>query len=442
MPNATNDWRCFFISPIGDPDGPERMRSDDVMELLLIPSLARCGFHEEYVIRSDQQGNINIWTDMIDHLDNDELCIADITGLNTNVMFEFGYRQGSKKALIVIVEKSYFDELMKDNERPGLPFDIHNYRIIQYDLTTPKSLRDTGESLRNQIQSRIKEGFFERDGRGSITAIDAKLDVIVSRLNQALEKAAFTPGQGGQGNEEVRDLIRQAGSPISAFNYALQCRDVRLMEGLLPTLEASIPKERYIDQAVSQTAMLGSSRAAAILKSEWPYITENLSIRQQYEELGCYVSYCSRSDSEPEEFGFVLDEANRLLDVADSDDIKAGLYNQINRISFGAYLTQKRRGDVPDPQHLDTAIGALEKATELEPEEAAYYFNLATCYREKGDEEKTIESINQCLRLKSDDDDHLILAYRIYKDAGLYDEAQDARTKLKAVNPIREATLD
>jgi len=210
---------------------------------------------------------------------------------------------------------------------------------------------------------------------------------------------------------------------------------------LLSPLEASIPKKRYIDEVVSQTAMLGSARAASILRSEWPYITENLSIRQQYEELACYVSYCNRSECEPEEYSFVLDEANRLLEIADTDDLKAGLYTQINRMSFGAYMTQKRRGELPDSMHLNAAIDACKEATELEPEEPAYYYNLATCYREKGDSEKAVEVIRQCLRLGTDDD-HLNLAYRVFKDARLYDEAQDARRKLKAVNPIREATLN
>jgi hypothetical protein len=186
MPNAINDCRCFFISPIGDEGTEVRRRSDDVMELLLIPSLARCGFNEANIVRSDQLGSPNVWTDMMDHLDNDELCIADITGFNTNVMFEFGYRQGSKKALIVIVESSFFKNQMKDDMRPGLPFDIHNYRIIQYDLTTPKGLRDTGNSLRNQIQDRINDGFFERDGRGSIAEIDSKLSSIENKLNRVL----------------------------------------------------------------------------------------------------------------------------------------------------------------------------------------------------------------------------------------------------------------
>ena len=104
----------------------------------------------------------------------------------------------------------------------------------------------------------------------------------------------------------MANIIRKAGSIISAFNFALSSKDIRLAEALLPRIEAQDNKETYIDKAVAQVAAMGSRKAADILKAEWDWIIANLSKKQQYEEIGSYISYCCRVDCEPEEEDFVF----------------------------------------------------------------------------------------------------------------------------------------
>ena len=99
--------------------------------------------------------------------------------------------------------------------------------------------------------------------------------------------------------------------------------------------------------------------------------------------MGCYISYCNRADCEPEHLEKLVATIEGLLDEAPSPKDRAGLYNQKNRLYFGAYTTLEAKGEV-HPEYLETAIQALEKAIKLNGDEPSYYYNLATCQRKKG----------------------------------------------------------
>jgi hypothetical protein len=76
---------CFFLSPIGKEGSVERKNSDHVEHFLLIPVLSRLRFNTES-LRSDQDHTASITKEMRKRLREVDLCIADITGHNPNVM--------------------------------------------------------------------------------------------------------------------------------------------------------------------------------------------------------------------------------------------------------------------------------------------------------------------------------------------------------------------
>ena len=47
-------YTCFVISPLGQEGSPERMNADQVLDYLIIPTLTRCGFSKENIVRSDK----------------------------------------------------------------------------------------------------------------------------------------------------------------------------------------------------------------------------------------------------------------------------------------------------------------------------------------------------------------------------------------------------
>ena len=247
-----------------------------------------------------------------------------------------------------------------------------------------------------------------------------------------IQSATKTTGNVTHRGAEVDDILTQL-SPIQAFNYALTQRDLKLGEDLMPVLEGALSKERFIDQVVAQLTSMGSAKAARILEENWDYVASNFTFKQRYEEVGCYISYCNRADCEPEHLEKLVATIEGLLDEAPSPKDRAGLYNQKNRLYFGAYTTLEAKGEV-HPEYLETAIQALEKAIKLNGDEPSYYYNLATCQRKKGDLDAAVDAISKCMDLDSNDDDHQKLAYE------LNTEKKDSRAvgtleKLAAVNP-------
>lgn len=73
--------------------------------------------------RADEiYGPGNIVDDIFDLLNSCSVVIADITGLNSNVMYEVGFAQAKDKQIIFITQ----DELS------DLPFDISHQRVLKY----------------------------------------------------------------------------------------------------------------------------------------------------------------------------------------------------------------------------------------------------------------------------------------------------------------------
>ena len=116
----------FFVSPIGEEDSKERIRSNKVMKYLLKPVLRDLGFK---ITRADEINS----TDKIDdsiykNLYKSDLVIVDITGLNPNVFLELGYRMSlndhlNNSPLIIIKDKC---------DKSKIPFDIVTHPVNQY----------------------------------------------------------------------------------------------------------------------------------------------------------------------------------------------------------------------------------------------------------------------------------------------------------------------
>lgn len=430
---AQKSYTCFFITPTGKKDSEERKNAELVLDALLRPVLAQCEFPEEGVLPSYQEATPTISQQMINRLKDDDLCIADLTGLNANVMYELGYRKGIGKPVILIA-----------HDGQNLPFDVHDDRTVFYDLSDVQHLLETQKILKRQIIYWKDAGFVESEGSSSVTAINDRLNSIERKLDDTiagLGSARFDRF----GGDEADQLIRELGSVVSAFNYALKTRNTRLAEALLPRVESDTSKEYYLDRAVESAVSLGSTVAASILKSEWTYIVENFTTEQRYEAIASFVSYCNRHDSEQKELDFLEKEINALLkDPNSSDEIKAGLFNQLNRIYHGIYAVMQNQGK-NGIEYLDKAIDSLLAATKLDPKEASYYYNLALCYQARGNLDKACNSISKCIEMdmnaNKSDPDHLVLAYKLYR------EKQDIRAKdiykeLETNFPRRTALID
>lgn len=132
--------KCFVIAPIGSSESDIRKRSDQIFEFLLQPILEELGYE---AIRADMINHPGIITSqIIEHIVNDELVIADLTGSNANVLYELAVRHTVRKPFI---------QIMTSGEK--LPFDIGQNRTIFFNYKELSSVEQFKNTLKAQIES-------------------------------------------------------------------------------------------------------------------------------------------------------------------------------------------------------------------------------------------------------------------------------------------------
>jgi hypothetical protein len=114
---------CFVAAPIGDAGSDTRKRSDRVLEIIerVVEK------HGYKAIRADRMPGPGLVTrQMVRHLLDAPLVIADLTGGNPNVYYELGLRHAVGKPYIQVIAKG---------EKP--PFDLGDTRTLSIDHDEP-----------------------------------------------------------------------------------------------------------------------------------------------------------------------------------------------------------------------------------------------------------------------------------------------------------------
>ena len=115
--------KCFVISPIGEKNSEVRKNADDALKYIIEPVCKSKGYE---AIRADQISDAGMITQsIIEHILKDDIAIIDITDRNPNVFYELAIRHSFGLPAIQITR----------DDMSSIPFDVHNVRTIQYDLT-------------------------------------------------------------------------------------------------------------------------------------------------------------------------------------------------------------------------------------------------------------------------------------------------------------------
>lgn len=180
---------CFVISPIGEEGSDIRRRSDGVFKQLIEPAATAHGLQ---TVRADHiRAPGLITTQVLRHLKDAEVVVADLTGLNANVFYELAFRHTIGKPAILLSPKGQ-----------QIPFDIGDTRAIVFDETEWTSLPASLDALRDQFAAALGEtpgapqnpisSFFAVE---NVTALDTdpmaqllvRVNGFLERLDQRLE---------------------------------------------------------------------------------------------------------------------------------------------------------------------------------------------------------------------------------------------------------------
>lgn len=98
--------RCFMITPIGESGSEIRGKADGVISAVIRPVVEKFGY--ALICPHEMAKNGSITQQVIEEILKDELVIANLTGLNPNVMYELAIRHATKKPVITISENSHW----------------------------------------------------------------------------------------------------------------------------------------------------------------------------------------------------------------------------------------------------------------------------------------------------------------------------------------------
>lgn len=123
--------KCFVIMPFSD-------EFQLIWEAIKDVGIKDCHLN---VTRADSHTKQPLLTENVfSHIDDCDLVVIDITGLNLNVIFEFGYAVNKKKYIIAISQE----------EAKNLPADLRNYLYLPYN-------KDQLEEFKIDLKNRYRE---------------------------------------------------------------------------------------------------------------------------------------------------------------------------------------------------------------------------------------------------------------------------------------------
>ena len=206
---------CFVISPIGKKDTPTRKHVDNVFRYIIEPALPDA--YEP--LRADHISESGMITrQVIEHVLNDPLVIADLSEHNANVFYELAIRHAARKPFIQIMDEKW---------KP-IPFDVAGIRTILYDISDPGSVDECRKHIMSFIQASQKKPAGIDNPIFAALALAFALNSEAIAVRTEAERIAMLGEIRDELSSEIYDMVRD----IRANLYTSQSTLSFILQGL------------------------------------------------------------------------------------------------------------------------------------------------------------------------------------------------------------------
>jgi hypothetical protein len=266
----SDEKSCFVIAPIGEHDSDTRKRSDQVLKHVIRPAVASCGYTAIRADEIDKPGLIT--SQVIQHVVDDPLVIADLTERNPNVFYELAIRHAIRRPLV---------QLMMKGEQ--IPFDVAGTRTIYVDHRD----LDSVEAAKNQIIEQVKS--LEKDASDIETPISVSLELQLLRQSEKPEErsladlvAAVSDLRSGLGKLETKIGTQEEDGILDEIQNAINSLPRRLNEQseMFPGLSRRMGRfhpmmfREMIEIGPKSSPELGILIISSIFRDSLPWIYE------------------------------------------------------------------------------------------------------------------------------------------------------------------------
>jgi hypothetical protein len=251
-PAETKQKKVFVIAPIGREGSETRKRSDQILRHIIDPVVIELGYGR--ALRADRISESGrITRQIIQHIVEDELVIADLTESNPNVYYELALRHAIKKPFVQILAGE-----------DALPFDVADQRTIMLTHTDLDSVAAAKDELRRQIEALSNEG--------------ADVDTPLSfALDVASLRGSDDPGDRTQG--EILDMLQElrAMSQHTMLNVARRPTPSADLAALRAYVETTSSNGDVTDEDVNNLINKATSRphdawVEAVMRNTNPFM--------------------------------------------------------------------------------------------------------------------------------------------------------------------------
>jgi hypothetical protein len=276
--------KCFIISPIGVKSSPTRKKADDLLNFVIVPVLEN--LNNEFDLQPIRADDIStpgmITTQIINHILDDDLVIADLSDHNPNVFYELALRHAFRKPVIQLIE-----------DGQNLPFDVMGMRTIPYKLEL-----EWVTSVQNKLKEAIRESLSKDAQIESPVTIAAKLEklidnnnnnafiTLINNISEKLDGMQKLVCKAEDYKETVPPLVQDKieGILSSYSNEIDLLKSVKCsgITGIFKRRESAIKAfDRALDEEQKEIIIIGSSLKGLLQKEDYSEIREKIQFKIQ-----------------------------------------------------------------------------------------------------------------------------------------------------------------